>query len=452
VRVLAVVPAYRAARTVASVVEGLRAGLGPDSDPVIVVDDGSDDDTAREAERAGALVLRHDQNRGKGAALRTGFARALLEGADAVVSVDADAQHPPEEAVRVARHPAPPEVLVLGVRDLRRDGAPRANRFSNAFSNLFLSVFGGRLLADTQCGLRRYPLRAALGELASTANGFAYEADVLLRAARRGAAIEQLPIRVVYPRPGERQTHFHSLRDPARIVARVLLTTLVVQRKEPLRRVLGWVLRGAAALLMLLFGLHAVVERLAHVEPVAVTPPRLDVVTVAPGVRRWGDSWVAERGALLEVGLKGSPETIGFAHSTLLRREMVENEGILLARFEDAVPGRLTRTLLLDLARFRYRTLDRGLSDERRTELAAGAAGFAPDPYANVLPTYQRFLYLNALYDIALSFERSPLVGCTTVGFHGAARPGGGALLARAIDLVNDRRIHITAPEEIGMQ
>lgn len=435
---LAVVPAYRAARTVASVVEGLRAGLGPEGAPVLVVDDGSDDDTAREAERAGALVLRHDRNRGKGAALRTGFERALLEGADAVVSVDADGQHPPEEAVRLARHPAPREALVLGVRDLVRDGAPAANRFSNGFSNVFLSWFGGRRLGDTQCGLRRYPLPEALKELTSTANGYAFEADVLLRAARRGAVIEQVPIRVVYPKPEERVTHFHSVLDPARIVARVLLTTLAVPRKEPWRRVLGWTLRGVFLIAVLLLALHAAAGWVARVEPVAVTRPASTVFDVAPGIRRFGESWVAERGKLLEVGLRGTPEAIGFAHSALLRREMVENEGVLLRRFGEAVPSRLARTLLLDLALFRYRSIDRGMSPERRTEIAAGAAGFAPDPYEDFLPTYQRFLYLNALYDIALSFERSPLIGCTTVGFRGPARPGGGVLLARAFDMEID--------------
>jgi isopenicillin-N N-acyltransferase like protein len=129
---------------------------------------------------------------------------------------------------------------------------------------------------------------------------------------------------------------------------------------------------------------------------------------------------------------------VGFAHSALLRREMLENERILLDRFAEAVPGRLTRMLLLDLARVRYRSLARGMSRERLTEISAGAVGFEPDPYADFLPTYQRFLYLNALYDIALSFEHSPLVGCTSVAFHGAARSGGGALLARAFDMEVD--------------
>jgi len=216
---------------VGEVVRGLRAALGPEAEPLLVVDDGSSDGTARVAEDAGALVLRHPENRGKGAALRTGFERALSLGADAVVTVDADGQHPAEEARRVALDPAPREALVLGVRDLARDGAPRANRFSNAFSNRFLSWFGGRPLHDTQCGLRRYPLPEAL-ELGASADGYAFEAEILLRAARLGHPIVELPVRVFYPPEHERVSHFHVVRDPAQIVARVLTTTLFVRRRS----------------------------------------------------------------------------------------------------------------------------------------------------------------------------------------------------------------------------
>ncbi|HEV8547670.1 MAG TPA: glycosyltransferase family 2 protein, partial [Polyangiaceae bacterium] len=144
-RVLAIVPAFQAERSVGAVVRSLRAALG--DEPVLVIDDGSTDGTTREAEAAGALVVRHAKNRGKGAALVSGFRRALELGADAAVSVDADGQHPAEEAARIAHHPAPRETLVLGVRDLVRDGAPRASRFSNGFSNYFVSWFGGRPLA-----------------------------------------------------------------------------------------------------------------------------------------------------------------------------------------------------------------------------------------------------------------------------------------------------------------
>lgn len=223
-RVLAVVPAYFAERSVGAVVRALRERWPElDAPSVIVVDDGSADLTSEVAREAGAYVLRHPRNRGKGAALLTGFERALAFGADAVVSVDADGQHPAEEALRLALHPAPRDSLVLGVRDLVGAGAPRANQRSNAISNFFLSRFTGLELRDTQCGLRRYPLAPTLA-LAPRAAGYAFEAEVVLRAARAGWDIQQVPVRVLYP--ADRRTHFHVVRDPARIVYRVVATLL----------------------------------------------------------------------------------------------------------------------------------------------------------------------------------------------------------------------------------
>ncbi|HEX6277997.1 MAG TPA: glycosyltransferase family 2 protein [Polyangiaceae bacterium] len=230
--VLAVVPAYQAERTVAAVVSGLFSELPQTVGPrVAVIDDGSTDGTAREAERAGAVVFRHPRNLGKGAALRTGFGFALDAGFGAVVSVDADGQHPPEEAARIAGADAPREALVLGVRNLERDGAPKLNRFSNAFSNVFLSWFGGVGIHDSQCGLRRYPVPETL-ELGARSDGYAFEAEMLLRAARLGWRIVEIPVRVVYPPAAERVSHFHAVRDPARIVGRVLETTLRVRRQR----------------------------------------------------------------------------------------------------------------------------------------------------------------------------------------------------------------------------
>jgi glycosyltransferase involved in cell wall biosynthesis len=232
VKVLAVVPAFQAETHVADVVLGLLRALPPSDGPrVLVVDDGSTDQTAAEAERAGALVLRHQKNLGKGAALRSGMRFAEERGIGAVVTVDADGQHPPDEAARLARDDAPREALVLGVRDLARDGAPRPSRFSNGFSNVFLSWFGGITLHDSQCGLRRYPVPETLA-LGARSNGYAFEAETLLRAARLGWRIVEVPIRVIYPPPAERISHFHAVRDPARIVARVLETTFRVPKKE----------------------------------------------------------------------------------------------------------------------------------------------------------------------------------------------------------------------------
>jgi glycosyltransferase involved in cell wall biosynthesis len=196
---------------------------------VIVVDDGSADETSEVARQAGAMVVRHARNAGKGAALQSGLRRALAVGADAAVTLDADGQHPPDEALRLAELLAPVDALVLGVRDLVEAGAPRANQFSNGFSNVFISLFSGTRLSDTQCGLRRYPVRETL-ELDVRASGYGFEAEVILRAARANWEIRQVPVRVLYPPEDERVSHFHVVRDPARIVARVLHTFATAPR------------------------------------------------------------------------------------------------------------------------------------------------------------------------------------------------------------------------------
>lgn len=220
-----VIPAFDAAKTVATVVNDLQqsAPRGQASPLIIVVDDGSSDDTCTLAARAGATVLRHASNRGKGVALRTGFNRALELGALVAVSLDADGQHPAKEAWSLAEHPASPATLLLGVRDLQAAGAPRLNQTSNQISNFFLSRFGGKPLQDTQCGLRRYPLERTVRASAS-ANGYAYEAEVLLLAVLEQWPIVEVPIDVIYPPETERITHFHNVKDPARIVAAVLRT------------------------------------------------------------------------------------------------------------------------------------------------------------------------------------------------------------------------------------
>lgn len=236
-RACALIPAYDAARTVAAVVrDTLR--VWPDRDAVFVIDDGSRDGTADLAREAGARVIVHPRNRGKGAALRTGMEAAAAAGFEIAVTIDADGQHPPREAVRLIEADPDPRALVLGIRDLVRDGAPRANQISNGISNFFLSLFSGRRLRDTQCGLRRYPLPLAL-DLGGRDDGYAFEAEIILRAIAAGARLVEIPVHVHYPPPAERITHFDSVRDPARIVVRVVKTltlTAGLQRSPERRR------------------------------------------------------------------------------------------------------------------------------------------------------------------------------------------------------------------------
>ena len=226
-KVAALIPAYQAAPTIGGVVSAFASATTQcgQNVPVYVVDDGSTDDTGKQAQRAGAHVLRHTRNRGKGAALITGFRTLEQQGFDAAVTLDADGQHPVEEALRLAQLPLPQECLILGVRDLAVAGAPANSQFSNSLSNYFLSRFVGIQLDDTQCGLRRYPLPQTL-RLGLRSPGYALEAEVILRAARARWSIHQTPVLVIYPPREQRISHFHVVRDPARIVWRVLQTWL----------------------------------------------------------------------------------------------------------------------------------------------------------------------------------------------------------------------------------
>ncbi|MFO0679571.1 MAG: glycosyltransferase family 2 protein [Polyangiaceae bacterium] len=224
-----VVPARQAERSLGEVLGGLARAL-PDVPPaaVLVVVDGPGDGTAREAARHGATVVLHEENRGKGAALRTGLLEAAARGYDVALSVDADGQHPAESARIVLDASPDPTALVLGVRDLVRDGAPRANQISNGISNAFLSAFSGTKLADTQCGLRRYPVRETLA-LGVRATGYAFEAEVILRAIAAGFPLVEVGTKVHYPPEHERVTYFHSVKDPTRIVGTVVSTVLALR-------------------------------------------------------------------------------------------------------------------------------------------------------------------------------------------------------------------------------
>jgi glycosyltransferase involved in cell wall biosynthesis len=232
-RACTIVPALDAAATIGGVVQDLTAQLA--GTPVLVVDDGSTDATGDVARAHGASVLRHERNRGKGAAIVTGLKEAQRRGLVVALTVDADGQHPASSARLVLHGAADPRTLVLGVRDLVRDGAPGANRFGNGVSNYFLSQFAGRRLRDTQCGLRRYPVSETLA-LRTRADGYAFEAEVVLRSVAHGLPLVEVPVEVVYP-PGDRRvSHFRSVRDPARIVLSVLRAVLELRLRGRVRR------------------------------------------------------------------------------------------------------------------------------------------------------------------------------------------------------------------------
>ncbi len=224
-RILALIPGYQEGPRIGPVVEAAGRHL-----PVLVVDDGSSDDTAANAEAAGAEVVRQQPNQGKGVALRAGFRRALDEGWDAVVTLDADGQHDPAEIPRfVAAFAAPgasgprPE-LIIGRRDFRR--MPPVRRLSNAIGTAAFSWAVGQPIADNQSGYRLLGRQLMTAMLASRETGFELEVEMIAVCLRRGWTLDWVPISTIYAgepshvRPIAHLRHFIRATRAARRLVR----------------------------------------------------------------------------------------------------------------------------------------------------------------------------------------------------------------------------------------
>jgi len=206
---------------------------------------------------------------------------------------------------------------------------------------------------------------------------------------------------------------------------------------KPLTRQARWKRRGLLAFVFLVLipiSLHVAILLGTRIERPLISNVSGDATEARPGLRVFGSSYARRRGAILEVRLAGSPEEIGYRHARLLYREMVENEGTLYEQFRRFVPLAPVRGLIVDLSRLEFRHVDQGMREERRREIAAESLGFSPDPYDGFLSTYHRFVFLHSLYDIALSFEHSPLIGCTSFALGDGAFEEGHVVLARNFD------------------
>ena len=168
--------------------------------PVVVIDDGSTDDTAARAEAAGATVMRQRANAGKGAALRYGLRHALESGAAAVVTLDADGQHDPAEIPRFldafgGSGAARPE-LVIGRRDF--GSMPLVRRLSNTLGGWVFSAAVGRRIADNQSGYRLIGRRLMTALLESEEAGFEFEVEMIARCIALDLPIAEIPVRTIY--------------------------------------------------------------------------------------------------------------------------------------------------------------------------------------------------------------------------------------------------------------
>lgn len=209
-----IIPALDCQQTIASVVGGARRLLPF----VLVVDDGSSDRTGAEAAAAGAEVLRHPRRLGKGTALQSGMEALAARGFTHGLTMDGDGQHLPDEIpALLAASRSEPEALVIGARQIEPGSVSPIRLFGNRFANRWVEIASGVALPDTQSGLRIYPLQRVLA-LGVRSGHFAFETEVLVRAARAGIPIRSVPVKAYYPPIEERQSHFRPFVDTVRII------------------------------------------------------------------------------------------------------------------------------------------------------------------------------------------------------------------------------------------
>jgi glycosyltransferase involved in cell wall biosynthesis len=208
-KVGALIPAYQEEKHIGEVVLRTRAQL----DHVLVVDDGSSDRTAERARMAGAKVIVHPQNRGKGETIKTGLRHWLECEMDFVIVLDADGQHRPEEIDRFLVLAAADGVaLVVGNRMKDVAHMPRLRRIVNRYMSRAISGVCGQEIPDTQCGFRMVH-RRVIPDLLCGGARFDYETEMLILASRKGFRIDSVPISTVY---SDEVSSIHPVRDTLR--------------------------------------------------------------------------------------------------------------------------------------------------------------------------------------------------------------------------------------------
>jgi len=224
-KTLAIIPAYNAEKTIGEVIEGLLKTF--DAEDILVVDDGSNDATFAIAKNYGVRVMRHENNTGKGAALKTAFHIALDDCYDAVLTLDSDMQHPPELArVFIEEMERSGADVVVGNRLGDISAMPVQRRFSNKTTSFFVRLWTGAKIPDSQCGYRLIK-KWIIEQAELRIEHYQIETELVLEAARLGAKFSSVPIPTIY---NENESKMNAFAETFRFIG--LMLAHPFRRKE----------------------------------------------------------------------------------------------------------------------------------------------------------------------------------------------------------------------------
>ena len=210
-----IIPAYNAENTISRVIHGCLSFVPREN--IIVVDDGSTDNTRNLVEQLGATIIVHDKNRGKGAALRSGFSAALKYGCDAVITLDADLQHDPTYIAMFLDMIKKREEwgIIIGTRWRSGSKMPLDRRVSNKLTSFLISIRTGQKISDSQSGYR-FITRELLEKVVTNEKGFMAETEILIRASSKGFKIGTLHIPTIYEGGG---SHISKLTNTIEFIS-----------------------------------------------------------------------------------------------------------------------------------------------------------------------------------------------------------------------------------------
>ena len=211
-----VIPAFNEAATIRALVKRVLSQM----EQVIVVDDGSTDGTSAELADLDVTVLNNAQNSGKAASLQHGFRYALQQGYKAIITLDGDGQHAPEEIPRLLEAATDrPSYIIVAARLINREAAPPLRLFANKFADFWVSWASGYPVVDSQSGFRLYPaaLLENVVQMDFKAEGFVFESKIFIEAAKQHFYSVVVPVESIYL-PDRRESHYRPFTDTARIV------------------------------------------------------------------------------------------------------------------------------------------------------------------------------------------------------------------------------------------